>query len=283
MKALTLCFLLILGLVSCNKIKYVENKQVSFENTRVLGHRGGGDEGEFLSNTVLAANDGFDRIDGVEIDVQISKDGTVWLAHDVDHTDCSNFSFSCFPDTEDEVLQSIDSCGTDPFHFSTLEEVFALMSSDYPEKYISIDVKSWFPCDISSLNVLSKLNDIGDEIIRLTEQFDLNGHVIVESEIGAFLTYVRNNSEGIQTHVLSLGDFDAGVFAVVNGGHHGMSHKFSLDQNITKEEIEVFKSKGYTVQLWTVNSQEEIDAAIALEPDFIQTDNLDFFEDWVGE
>lgn len=270
------------GLLSCDKVVYLDDSTVHFEKTRILGHRGGGDKSVFLVNTILSANEGFERVDGIEIDVQVSKNGTIWLAHDIGHTDCPNFSFSCFPNTEDQYLTSIDSCGSEPFAFNKLEEVFVLMSEKYPDKYISIDVKSWFPCDLLGLDVLSKLNEMGDEIIRLTGYYSLNGHVIVESEIGGFLSHVRKNSEGIQTHLLSLGDFESGVFAVVNGGYHGMSHKFSSDQNITKEDVQVFRSKGLTVQFWTVNSQEDIDAALALEPDFIQTDNLDFFESFLN-
>ena len=49
-------------------------------------------------------------------------------------------------------------------------------------------------------------------------------------------------------------------------------------EEIGINEIQLIRRKGLKIQLWTVNSEEYLNEALSINPDFIQTDNIAFFE-----
>ena len=67
-------------------------------------HRGNGFNTDFVENTLPAAEYGLSVLDGIEQDIQISKDGTLWLDHDNEVYDCEGNNIGCFQTlTDDEI------------------------------------------------------------------------------------------------------------------------------------------------------------------------------------
>ncbi len=79
MKQIYIIFLAILLLYSgsCEKISYLPDNPFSGIPTKVLMHRGNGFNDNLLPNTLAAAEFGLSVLDGVELDIQLSKDGTL--------------------------------------------------------------------------------------------------------------------------------------------------------------------------------------------------------------
>lgn len=121
------------------------------------------------------------------------------------------------------------------------------------------------------------MNVIADQIIDLTEHYNLYNRVMVESETASFLGYIKKKSDGIETYLTTLGDFERGMQIALKGGFSGLSFKYNFDEEITVDHIYLIRKKGLKIQLWTVNETDEIEQAISINPDFIQTDNLDYF------
>lgn len=269
-------FLFIISCSSCEKIKYYPDKPNEFESTKILAHRGGGNS-DYQENTLSAAGYGLSSLDGIEVDLQISKNRTLWMAHDAELPDCGGIAYNCFCETYDDQITELDTCMGNVYHFSRLEEVFQLMSSDYPHKYITLDVKAWEPCAVTSLSITGMMNAIADEIILLTAKYNLYDYVMVESETASFLSYLKKRSKGIETYLTTLGDFERGMQIALKGGYTGISFKYKFDEEITSDHIYLIRKKGLKIQLWVVNEDDIIEEALSVNPDFIQTDNIDYF------
>jgi len=271
-------FLLSVFFYSCEKIKYYPDTEQHEVTTLILAHRGGAGSSGFPEYSTHAAEYSFGIADGIEVDLQISKDRTIWLRHDVDLPSCGGKTYNCLPETSDGQIVELDSCDGTSSEYTRLEEIFYLMHSRYPGKHISLDVKAWSPCNIASSDIPGMMNVIGDEIIRLTNKYDLQHLVMVESETATFLNYVKRHSSGIECYLTSLGDFERAMQLSLESGYTGISFKYKFKEEVTAENIQLIRRKGLKIQLWTVNSETDILEALSINPDYIQTDNLDFFK-----
>ncbi|MBI1307208.1 MAG: hypothetical protein GC181_11450 [Bacteroidetes bacterium] len=73
----------------CDKINYYPDKPIEMPETKILAHRGAGFRNpDFPENTILAIRHSSTITDGYEVDIQISKDQTIWLSHNV-KIDCN--------------------------------------------------------------------------------------------------------------------------------------------------------------------------------------------------
>jgi len=196
------------------------------------------------------------------------------LNHDLVTSPCGSFPEVCFPASSDDDIQDINACRGSAIAYPQLEAVFQYMSENYPDKYISLDVKPWAPCDGSGVNVTRQMNEMAQTIIGLTKKYHLENHVMVESEAGDFLYYVKKNSTGIETYLLTLGDFELGASRALANGYSGISFGFKIKENISREQVDIVHRKGLKIQVWLVNEPADIEEARALGVDFIQTDNF---------
>jgi len=270
-----LLIIIITFFTSCDKIKYYPDKNFLEVKTAVLAHRaGGGGSSQYMENSFEAAKYGLQMADGLEVDLQISRDRTLWLGHSADLPDCGGVSYDCFPEVNDDDIVRLDTCLGSELNFSRLEEVYKYMSLHYPEKFISLDVKAWDPCAFTSMNVLGVMNVIADEINTLTVKYGLKNHVMVESETASFLNYVKRNYTGIECYLTSFGDFERAMQLCLESGFTGISFKYKFKEEIGEQHIQMIRRKGLKIQLWTIGSPEEYQEALLLNPDYIQADNL---------
>ncbi len=274
-------FTLLILLLSCNKIEYFANNEFPMPNTQILGHMGSGSgNSQYEPDTFEGAKFGLSQLNGIELDLQISKSGTLWLGHNSDLPKCGEYNSGCFSAYTDAEIMKLDSCLGNEITYSKLEEVFVFMAENYPEKHISLDVKAWFPCAVARLNTVVQMNKIADEIVRLATKYKLENKVLVESATQSFLNRVRSKSAEIECYYLAFDEIDKAMALAANKGYSGISYKFKLAENLTPELFELYRKKGLKLQLWTVNSAEAIQQALLLKPDYLQTDsmNLSLFE-----
>jgi glycerophosphoryl diester phosphodiesterase len=263
---------LFFSLASCERVAYFPDKPIGEAKTFILAHKGGGyfDKG----NTLEGCIHGFTSLDGIECDIQRSADNTLWLSHSSLTLPCNNFEEKCFGSLSDNTIINIDSCLGKQINYTRLEAIFSFMSTYYPQKYISLDVKAWTPCNVSGLNITRQMNQLAQEIIDLTVKYHLENHVMVESQTGDFLFYIKTNSDFIETYLTTYGDFELGVSRALDADFSGISFKYKFQEPIVKEQIDLIHRKGLKIQLWTVNNQNDLQEAKDLGADFIQTDNF---------
>jgi glycerophosphoryl diester phosphodiesterase len=241
--------------------------------TRVLAHKGGGGsfgEGDSFEACIY----GLERLDGIEIDIQRGADNELWLSHSSSLPPCGKYGGKCFAGLQRSTVIEIDSCLGPSLNFTTLETIFAYVSKNYPGKFLSLDVKAWSPCEFDGINVTRQMNELAEKIIALTSQYGLQQKVMVESETGDFLYYVKTHSDFIETYLTSFGDFELGASRALAGGFSGISYQFKYKEILVKEQIDLLHRKGLKIQVWTIYDSVDLAEAQALGVDFIQTDDL---------
>ncbi|MFA6403125.1 MAG: glycerophosphodiester phosphodiesterase family protein [Salinivirgaceae bacterium] len=267
-----LFFLLIL---SCDKIHYYPDRPFYNVKTKILAHRAGCGL-SYQGNLPDKVNHSLELVAGVEVDIQISGDRTIWISHNMKLPECESFHDDCFIESTDAKIALIDSCLGPDQGIYRLEYIFATIANSYPQKYISIDVKAWEPCNVGDLDVGGMMNVVGEEIIALTNKYDLGGRVMIESETASFLNFVKKQSSGIETYLCTWGDFERGMLICLENGFSGISFYYKYKEEITKDHIYMIRKKGLKIQLWTVNDTNDLKEAFSLNPDFIQTDEIGF-------
>jgi glycerophosphoryl diester phosphodiesterase len=266
--------LIVVALTSCSRVEYYPDKQSVYEGTFILAHKGGGDFD--AGNTIEGCILGLSRFDGIEVDIQTSSDNSLWLSHSPMLPSCGSFEEDCFVSHSDAEIIEVDSCLGADVNYSKLEAVFQYMSNNYPDKYISLDAKSWIPCGINGINLIRTMNLFAQAVIDLTVEYHLENRVMVESENGDFLYYIKMNSDFIETYLTSFGDFELAVSRTLDAGFSGISFEYNAKEGLSQAQVALIHRKGLKIQLWTVNDINEIREAITLNPDFIQTDNLGY-------
>jgi len=219
---------------------------------------------------------GLNLFDGIEVDIQTSSENTLWLSHSPYLPSCWLFKEDCFVSHTDAEIIETDSCLGNDIDFTRLEIVFQHMSSNHSGKFISLDAKSWTPCGISGINLIRTMNLFAQAVIDLTLKYHLENRVMVESENGDFLYYIKENTDCIETYLTSFGDFELAVSRALDAGFSGISFAYKAKEEITKEQIDLIHRKGLKIQLWTVNDTSNIREAVSVNPDYIQTDNLEY-------
>ncbi|MGR3812363.1 glycerophosphodiester phosphodiesterase [Jiulongibacter sp. NS-SX5] len=240
--------------------------------TLFLAHRGGGDLAE-TDNSIAGSKLGLELCDGIELDIQISQDGTLWLAHDADLPNCGGEIFKCFAGHTDQEIEGLNECLLEEWQVEKLEDILRKIEHYSPSAIISLDVKPWNFCSMGEINIGSDLEKIAEQIDALARKYDLENQIFVESDHMTFLKYMNNLNSTIECHLMAYKDLDKAALEALDNDLDGISIKYSSEEMTT---IDHLKEKGLTVQFWTVNDPLDIQNALDLGPTTIQTDNLNY-------
>lgn len=269
-----LVVLLGLLLLSCTKT-VVEHNHIE---TSIIGHKGSGSNGEGLGlereNTIKACKIGFKRANGIEIDIQRTNDGEIFLYHDFFVTPCADFDIkSVAASTKNEVYNHFK-CLFAEDSISTLSEVLELQQTYHPKKHIFLDVKA-----VINANTLIKmpmpqhyLNLLSQDIFREIEDFQNKGFLHIETENAVMLNAFKKHYPKVNTWLTSYGDFNTAIRRASKENYTGIS--IQDGKYITEKSISEAHKKGLQVSVWTVNDKERIEELIQFKVDFIQTDKL---------
>jgi len=264
--------ILLLTSFSCDRAQYYPDRPLTGIITQVLGHAGSGRFDD--ANTMDACKYGLNTYDGIEIDLQMSDDGTIWLCHDNFTRPCGDFSEECFHATGDARIEEINSCIGTAMSYTRLAKVFEYIRQYYPNSFVSLDVKAWSPCGIGDVNVTRRMNIFAQAIIDMVQEHGLENRVMVESEVGDFLWYVKTHCDFIETYLTTFGDFELGASRALGAGFSGVSFKFKFNETIDKEMVDLMHRKGLKIQVWTTEDPGGLKEAIDLGVDFVQTDTF---------
>jgi glycerophosphoryl diester phosphodiesterase len=267
-----LYILLIMLAGGCEKIIYAPDNPICGLPTRVLMHKGcGSGNPDFTENTLAAANYGLSVLDGIELDIQMSKEGTLWLDHNNEVLDCEGNIIGCFQQMTDEEIMAYAECN-DTIRYNTLESVFELMATTYPESFISLDIKGQY-CEIT--NTREMMEQMAKSVLNLVEKYKMENKVLVESSSIEFMSEFEDQNSVGQCVITVSGDVDEGLANAEVTNSRGISLKYGIEE-FNADVVSLIHNKGYGIMVWYINEPEDIAKAWNAHPDFIQTDNADF-------
>jgi len=250
--------------------------ETEYPETRILGHRGSGlTSEEFQENTFSSVINAFKRLDGAEADIQCSKDGTIWLFHDAN---LPGNELLCVPGATDRELDEL-SRESENFTITRLEEIFEYMIQMEEKPMLSLDVKGHFTngCFETDNAPNSYFDLMAQSLFDLLALYSLHAHVIVETDYVYFLDLIKNKEPKVELYLLGYQNIRERIDKALTSGYQGISYNFK-DEYLTHEEIELARQNGLKVQLWTINTAEEMELALSWNPAFIQTGNLQLGE-----
>lgn len=246
-------------LVSCSKKK-------EFDQIKVVGHAATGLE---ILNSVYHDNSkeavelalSIEGCDGVEIDIQLSKNGTLWLFHD-DQLDKETNGSGCVNELTDNQLSSIE---YKTIHKEKLARLKDLNFTLFKGKELFLDLRHINPCTGAFVNVtqvISNLNALGLHAIT-----DFNVHCVLSYDqwISPFIAagfkvdYSIYNLNEFNTYI----NLYPSIFGFV-----------VRNSDFEKNEIEIIKNANKDLYIFEIRSPKGIRSALNKNPDAVITDDI---------
>lgn len=271
---ITLNFLAAL-LISCTSQNH---EAVSFE-TKILGHRGSGANyaSDLEANSFASVKNGFENLHGAEVDIQCSKDGTIWLYHDADLPE-NDMGLLCFPTSTDSEIMELFAQDT-ARSITKLEDIFILINQMDKKPLLSLDVKGYFPngCFEKASAPNAYFEQLAEGISYLLNKYNLYNNVMVETNYKYFLDLIRSSEPNIECYLLGYQDFNEKVDEALSKSYHGVSYRYS-DENLDKKAVEAAQQKGLKVMLWAVYKEDDFRMVMDWKPDLVQIGNIDLLK-----
>lgn len=267
---LYMAILILTGNSACRKIVYFPDNVLEGENGKMIAHRGGRNA-QFRENTLDGIKAALRHMDGIEVDVQISKSQSIWLSHSADLMGCGK-KLGCFPESTDAEIRAVSTCLGSDISYTNLEDVFAFMRDSFPDALICIDLKSWVPCSGNSLGIEGMMRKEAEIIVALAEQYGLADNTILETETASILLHVRALNTEICLYQSVFGDFERGMLLCLNYGFDGLSYKTNVGEALDKDKMNLLHRKGLRLMAWNLKDRKEADDLKAIGVDYLQID-----------
>lgn len=248
-----------------------------------LGHKGSGSSSvnpAFVENTLPAVKKGLTTLTGVEVDLQMSLDGTIWLFHNMDLSDvsCKPMPGKTIILSRDAEISAINICSSQSQdRIYKLSELIAYREQVSNPFYISLHIKLDFPTDSLDKPVIGGetmyLEKFANSLAKILPGVKSPEKIIIEVYDATFCKRVHLLIPGIKVCQIKYVPFPTQVDHALLSGYDGVSSTFD-DTSITEAEVSRAQKSGLMVQLWTPFTKEELTTSMKLHPNIIQTDNL---------
>ena len=211
--------------------------------TRIIAHRGF--TGLYPENTMLAFRKAVELpIDGIELDVHLSLDGEVVVAHDENLRRVAGVDRAIADMTVQELQQIVirgGDAGLTDRGVPTLRQYFELVHS--LPIFTNIELKTGFV----------RYAGIEEKVMALVDAFDLRDRVLFSSFNHRSLTHLHTIAPDMDCACLVMCHLErAGAYARERGFRWVNPH-FSF---ISDETVAEMNAEGIGAQVWTVNEAD---------------------------
>jgi glycerophosphoryl diester phosphodiesterase len=272
---------------TCKKVDLSATKLLEAGRILVFGHGGSGfptEKNPYPPNSASSVFRAIDFLgaDGVEIDVQMSKDSVIVLYHDQDlitQTQC----VGCISNTEFSYLSGCHYRGF--YQYQPQAEGIALLAdilyrfSKYQKiPLVSIQVHLKYDC-LSFDELMPYFKTFANSLEKVITKTNAHEWAYIESENQDFLKLFAGINPNLQLF------YDAAVTnsALEQCLKNNWKGLVSPLEDASKEMIAMAHSKKLKVALYNVKLRREIKQAIQINPDFIQTDNILLLKQYLSE
>lgn len=228
----------------------------------IFAHRGA--SGQFPENTMLAFEEALrSGVDGIELDVQLTKDGEVVIIHDekVDRTTNGQGFVKDFTLAELEELDA-GSWFSSKFaeqRLMTLDTVLAWMQEEGNHLRLNIELKN------------DQIQYIGleEKVLSLVEDYNLQERIIISSFNPFSLQRVRMQNAEIEMGYLVLGTPENALWIAREIGANAIHCEAPYALSAYGEAA---KRAGYPLRIYTVNAEDEYKQLVEAGVEVIMTD-----------
>lgn len=244
-------------LFSCRKDKYA--------SVTIFGHGGNGmtiESSIYHDNSLESIKFAIETegVFGVEIDVQLSKDGDLWLFHD-SHLEVETNSTGCIAETLSEDLIDV--------HYATINQERLVQLKDLPlnsfsGKTLLIDVKFFNDCAGEEIDVPTFIN----ELQSITSNYP-QVNFIVLSKSKYWISDFQNAGFNVYYEMEDITEFES----LVNEGIH--CEGFVLkNSSYSAEDVAFLRQNDKKVIIFDMRAPKPIRQALKKLPDGIITDDI---------
>lgn len=255
---------------SCEKITYYPDSNIPYSPTINIAHRGGGND-TMRDNSLESISNALPFVGGVEVDVQLSKNETVWLSHSSTVEKCGG-ELGCFAETIDSEIEAITTCNGQNFAYTKLEDVMIYMNQNNIKKYISIDLKGWLPCGGGGLDVEGIMRKETEQIIKLGEKYNLSQYLLFETEMISVLDWAKAKNSSVQTYYTTYGDYEKAILVALKHKFTGISYKSFFKDDLDTDKINLLHKKGLRINAWNIPDASHAQLLRDINVDFVQID-----------
>lgn len=252
----------------------------------VCGHGGSGFQSyvnPYPTNSFVSiqrALEGYNA-DGVEVDVQITKDKKLFLYHDKD----LNVSTGCTGCIPSMLSTEIENCKYDKNisgnvfsdeRLISLEELLSHYSDLLNSRYFYLDMRIDNECDP---NALPDKDTLANEAVKMIQKYSAYKFMPVISGDTSLLNTIKKIDNKVNL-ILENNNVALAIFLASNLNYSGI---ICGNEDISKEQVKDAHLKNLQVILFNVKRRNTTIEAIKKCPDAIQTDNLQLLQEVLRE
>ena len=269
-----LVFIIVLYLFYTNVKPEIRNLN---QNTiGILGHRGMSKSYHYPGNSLPSILEAL-RIGalGCELDIQLTKDGSLVAYHHEDLDQYTNFKGAIHDYEADELKNCLYKGDyVEKFSLVLVDQLFELLGKN--SKYIfSFDCK--FNIDDEKDRIAYYIEFI-DAIEMLINKYLLDNRIFIESDHVDFHRLLKLRKINVRQFITGQG-VEKGLRIASKLGLFGIG----VGSRISKKEVEKAHNLGFYVMTWTPTNAFSNAQAVRKNPDYIQTAYLTHLVKFLGE
>lgn len=237
---------------------------------KVFAHRGF--SGRYPQNTMLAFRKALESgCDGIELDVQLTKDGEVVIIHDEYLDDLTDFTGN----VRDYTLDELKSCNAG----GKWQEVYGFQPIPTFEEYCEWASGNSLITNVEIKSSVYYYEELEKKTMELIERFGLKERIIISSFNHLSALSCKNFMPDIKTGALVENG------GIANAGYY--CKKFGFEcyhpgiEGLTKEEIELCHKNGIEVNVWTINNMDDLENLYEWGCDGVITNYPDVCKSWL--
>ena len=267
--------LLILGFVTftgCNN----KNESGDRSQIEIIGHGGSGFE-TFFNQLPANTLDSFekallnDEADGIEMDIQLSKDDVVVVFHDKILDNKTNL----IGPVREQVFSDLNKCdfhgdftmfSKDKHTISSLEQILTHFKDQLQTTYLYFNIKLEVDPDVENYaQVMSKA------LVKIITDYNIKKKVIVETSDLRVLKKIQLLDSAIIV-MQDIGAFENDFKNILDQDLDGL---VVANKNISAEQVVMAQKTGKKVVIYGEKTRSGLIEVLNKKPDVIQTDKID--------
>ena len=267
MKNISIIFFLFFFIFSCGKNDIDLSQVNNLNGNRIVpfGHAGMGISSQFPINSFESISNALNLgAEGVEVDIQMTKDSVIVLYHDRTLEEQTNLKGLIFENNWEYIKQGIYK---NPifaeYKIVSLDQLFEHLKNVKGYTFL-LDFKL-YQSDHSDEYVSTFIN----ALVKIIDRHQMEDHVLSASYRTEYLKKLKELRPNSKLMVNTA--FEQGLVLVEEIDAYGMVFQNDM---ITKEQIKQVHDKGIYVSLFGLHSKNDNLDAIEKHPDFIFSDKV---------